>query len=204
MNKVLIITTGRTGSTNLSKGISSTLNYKFYDEPFHIDKENSHNILLQKIKNESNIVVKHIWYHRINNTIIDDFLKLLISEFDEVFILLRKNSKEHYESIINLQYKKEIQKNVFEKYNYDDIPDSFIKKYKNKFPIDSLIYQIQYLEKFSNDNNIKKIYYENIYSKDINSNFKIIKKILPNIKENIKNFLDINKRQRFFGSKYKI
>jgi len=86
MNKVLIITTGRTGSTNLSKGISSTLNYKFYDEPFHIDKENSHNILLEKIKNESNIVVKHIWYHRINNTTIDDFLELLINEFDEVFV----------------------------------------------------------------------------------------------------------------------
>jgi len=203
MSKILVITIGRTGSTNLCKGIADILNLEFIDEPFNpLKSKEVWSFNQSKIKSSKDIIVKHIWFHTVDNIFYLDFLKILTQDFDEVFILTRKNIKEHFESIVNLKYKTKLNQDIFGKYVFEDIPFSFIENYKNT------TLNLEKLEKHNNDlkilaekNNIEIIYYEDIYSDDIDSNFDVIKKVLPNVSTNLKKFLDNKNRQRLFDSK---
>lgn len=203
MSKILVITIGRTGSTNLCKGIADTLNLQLIDEPFNpLKSKEVWSFNQSKIKSSKDIIVKHIWFHTIDNIFYLDFLKILIQDFDEVFILTRKNIKEHFESIVNLKYKTKLKQDIFEKYVFEDIPSSFIKNYKDTtLNLEKLKKHNKDLKILAEETNIKIIYYEDIYSDNIDSNFSVIKKVLPSISNDFKKFLDNKNRQRIFDSK---
>ena len=197
MSKILIITIGRTGSTNLSKGLAADLNLKLIDEPFNPSlNKYSHDFNLEKLKTKKNLIVKHIWFHTPIEYNYKKFLQELITYFDKVFILVRSNIKEHYESLINLKYRTITKSNVFEKYNYNDIPSEFKEDYKDTLTVEKLNSYVEYLYNFSTDNSIPTIYYEKLYSEDIRSNVNYIRKFIPEVSENINNFLNPVNRQR--------
>lgn len=203
MSKILVITIGRAGSTNLCKGLADNLNLELIDEPFNpLKSKQTHVFNQSKIKLSKNIIVKHIWFHTIDNIFYLDFLRILIKKFDKVFILTRKNTKEHFESIVNLKYKTKLNQNVFEKYLFEDIPSDFIEEYQNNtLNIKKLKKHNKDLKILAEETNIKIVYYEDIYSDNIDSNFSVIKKVLPNISNDFKKFLDNKNRQRIFVSK---
>lgn len=82
--KILIIALPRTGSTSLLKKISKDRNLKSFFEPF----DGTNRVIYN---NEDNSVVKTIISHHQNNL-------ELISNFDEIIFLNRRNLKELIES----------------------------------------------------------------------------------------------------------
>jgi len=198
VSKILIITIGRTGSTNLSKGLAANLNLKLFDEPFNPSlNKYSHDFNLKKLKTKKSLIVKHIWFHTPVEYNYKNFLQEFITYFDKIFMLVRSNIKEHYESLVNLKYRTNTKVNVFEKYNYNDIPSKFKEDYKNILTIEKLSSYVEYLHNFSIDNNIPILYYEKLYSEDIHSNVDYIRKFIPEISENINTYLNPVNRQRF-------
>lgn len=85
----------RCGSTQLSKWLSTELNYKWYNEPHNDVVETE-----QPQLGENNIVVKEIWHHihQLPN------FKKYISSFDKVIGLIRENIRECAISIQHFRY----------------------------------------------------------------------------------------------------
>jgi len=189
--KLLILTLGRSGSTNLFNSLVNEYKCIGIDEPFinsnGIDKKQEN---LNKIKNLNNIVVKHIISHEFVD--IDELQKY----FDKKVILIRKNINKHLESIINLKYKQSInQNNSHSKYIFDDIPKVFIETHKNNI-LNYINYYNKLLNKISQKYNIPIIFYEDIYSDNIENNLVNIQNNFDNISNSFKKNLDSSKKYR--------
>jgi len=194
--KILIITLGRTGSTNLCKGISKIHSLELLDEPFNKSNEKLFDYYFSKIKNSKAIIVKHIISQTPKNEKYTDFIPKLIKEFDFVITLGRKNTKEHYESLCNLRYKNENNENSFTKYQYETIPESFKSYYKSILTIEKLQKYHSIIESISDEHKIPKLYYEDLYSNSIDENYKKMKSTLPFISEKIKKYLNSDNKFR--------
>ena len=188
--KILFVTLGRTGSTNLCRGLSKTLSLDFLDEPFNKNNSKLFDYYYSKIKNSESIIVKHIITQTTKDLKYTEFLKKLIKEFDYVISLGRKNIKEHYESLCNLRYRNETNKNVHEQYQFESIPEQFKTYYNSILTTEKLKEYQDEIEIISDKNKLTKLYYEDVYSHDIEKNYKNIKLILPFVNENLKKYLD--------------
>lgn len=195
--KILFITLGRTGSTNLCKGISKIHSLELLDEPFNKSNEKLFDYYFSKIKNSKSIIVKHIISQTPKkNEKYTDFIQELIQHFDFVVTLGRKNTKEHYESLCNLRYKNENNQNSFTKYQYKSIPESFKSYYESILTIEKLEKYHSIVESISDEHKIPKLYYEDLYSNSIDENYKKIQSILPFLSEKIKKYLDSQNKFR--------
>jgi len=197
MSSILVITVGRAGSTNLCRGLAKTLKLKFVDEPFSpVNIPDVHSFYESNLNSPSNVIVKHIWWHTPKGVSYLKFLKKLINNFDYTFILTRRNTKEHFESLVNLKYRTENKDDVFSNYFFEDIPNSFIKNYKKLLDVDKLKIYNSNLVAFGKENNIEVVYYEDVYSDDIENNFNTIKGVINFIPSSLKSFLNNKNRQR--------
>ena len=211
--KILFITLGRTGSTNLCKGLSKTLSLDFLDEPFNKINAKLFDHYYSKIKNSESIIVKHIisqtnessstkYLHEgiVSVTTEDfkynEFIKKLIKEFDYVISLGRKNIKEHYESLCNLRYRNETNQSGHQQYQFESIPEQFKTYYSSILTIEKLQEYHDKIENIADKNKLTKLYYEDVYSHNIEKNYKKIKSILPFVNENLKKYLDRKNKLR--------
>ena len=153
--KILIYSTGRSGSGNLCKLLSENLNYKKIDEPFNKKLWRNNEYQLNNLY-ENNIVCK---------CLIDDWdydgsgiknVNQLFSLFDKVIILTRENTQEQAESLVLALNKKRWNHKYF-------IDESFL--FKNKKNINNFINSIKKQNLKLNGLNGLKVTYEGIYFK---------------------------------------
>lgn len=197
MSSILVITVGRAGSTNLCRGLAETLNLRFVDEPFSpVNIPDVHSFYEANLNAPSNVIVKHIWWHTPKGVSYLKFLKKLANNFQHTLILTRRNTKQHFESLVNLKYRTQNKDDVFSNYFFEDIPKSFIENYKKVLDVDKLKAYNDNLIAFGKESNIEVVYYEDVYSDDIESNFKTIKGIINHIPSSFKSFLNNKNRQR--------
>lgn len=172
---IIIVSSPRSGGTNLMKSISSFYNKKYYFEP---------DITKNQVEfNYKKDVVKYIPYHIdwIDNEELYDYDKILdkISKFKNIILLDRKNKEHQAESFYHLIH--------YGTYYKNWIPTKINKNENEYRKIKQFLYRTSYvIEKLSKDLNISINYYEDVYlHKKINN-------------ENIK--LDL----QFFDKKYKL
>ncbi len=142
--KILIISLPRTGSTSLLYKIAKERNLKPFFEPF----DGTNRVIYN---NEDNSVVKTIICHHKNNL-------ELISKFDEVILLNRRNIKELIESHSYQTYFSKTGYNSNNPYVYKQPPQEII----NLCTSDILNWneEIKYLSEITK---IPIIYYEDIF-----------------------------------------
>ena len=73
--KILFVTLGRTGCTNLCRGLSKTLSLDLLDEPFNKNNSKLFDYYYSKIKNSESIIVKHIITQTTKDLKYTEFLK---------------------------------------------------------------------------------------------------------------------------------
>ena len=166
--KLLILSSGRAGSTSLQKGLCNSIeNTKPHFEPFNLkrpDAINSNDKLKKHIININNLSKKSIYIeknliHQPNdiypNSIIDFYLNYILY-FDKVILLVRKDVNEIANSYSNA--------NLNNNWHYfykpvKNIPSDIKKRYlydaKN---FNNLLYTLSDITK------IPIIYYENLFS----------------------------------------
>lgn len=194
--KIIIITTGRTGSTNLLNSLINQTNFLGLDEPFIKNDLKNKNKKIELINKNKNIIVKHIISHNIN---IDN---IFLEKFDSKVILLRKNIKKHVESIIFSKYQdylydnnKILKKRHHLKYNFSEVPSDFVQKFEKELT-EWTIKNNEVLLNLSQIYNIPIIYYEDIYSENIENNYRNLKKVFPFITLDIKKYFNPKKKYR--------
>lgn len=149
--KILIISLPRTGSTNLMRDLSRKHKIKSVFEPFDGSDRESYNM------NMKNIVLKTIVEQQPNKDLpYLDFIKDLISQFDQTILLSRRNLNECAQS------------HAYFVYNRGNGFTSNSEYFWEPTPIDDLCFRNitkwnGILEKLSNDLEIPITYYEDIY-----------------------------------------
>ena len=160
--RVLILSLPRTGSTTLLKKIAIDKNLKPFFEPFDGSNRNPYNF-------EDNSVVKTIICHHPNNL-------ELISKFDEVILLSRRNLKELIESHSYQTYFSKNGYNSNNPYLYKTPPQEIINlctsdiiKWNKEIRYLSKIIKtpITYYEDIYNPNDIERLKKGNINEFDV-------------------------------------
>jgi hypothetical protein len=189
---ILVISLPRTGSTVLSKSISSYYNIPLYLEPFNDTIENQ--VSYDSLINKKNKVVKTMIHHRPNG-ILHDFMDEFCFSFDKVILLSRRKLNDACLSwnynIIN----KKLSNQWHEKYHIENESEytnhqtnSFFERISKK------------LNEISDRIEIPIVYYEDLYS----GNEILVKKTLSimldnsNIYEYIKDIIHPSKKYRQF------
>ena len=153
--KILIYSTGRSGSGNFCKLLSEALKYKKIDEPFNKKLWRNNEYQLNDLY-ENNIVCK---------CLIDEWdydgsgiknVNELFSLFDKVIILTRENVQDQAESVVLALNKRRWNHKYF-------INESFL--FKNKKNINNWINNIKKQNLKLNGLNGLKVTYEGIYFK---------------------------------------
>ena len=128
--KILILGTGRSGTTSLLNAIGNQ-GYHTISEPYNSDIrtfKTSYEYPLKELEITKNLVVKCVPYEKPisykENWI--TFMKEFSSYFDTTIFLDRKNFEEHYLSVINLWYKRYTKQNVMDSWTESSIPKDFI------------------------------------------------------------------------------
>lgn len=147
--KILIIAIPRTGSSNLLYDLAIKHNLKPIYEPFDGSGRAKY------IKNEDNIVLKTMIFQT-------SAPKDLISEFDEIILLSRKNLIECAQSYAYFSKNKKNGFKSYYSYFYENVEDDEFQQIYDRIQIlDSS------LKKLSKEVNIPITYYEDIY--DLNN-----------------------------------
>ena len=87
---ILVLSTYRTGSTNLCKQLSKQYAYENLDECFHESIPDVHKNAVRYISKNKNCVVKLFPYH-IEKSPIENLLQELILYAEKVIVLVRKD-----------------------------------------------------------------------------------------------------------------
>tara|TARA_B100001175_G_C19499950_1_gene637523 strand:- start:68 stop:697 length:630 start_codon:yes stop_codon:yes gene_type:complete len=180
--KILIISPPRAGSSSLIYSIAELSNYESIYEPY-IDP------LISKRKFErapypysvpDNCVVKMLSYqvpkkYGKQNKFLD-YIVSVYKDYDKVILLNRKNEKEHFESLVNLQVKNNRRnwgpKAPSKPWYYDDISDEL-----HQFDSDLYARYRKVIDEISTKLSIPIIYYEDLYGLDRDKSLKIIKSL---------------------------
>lgn len=143
---ILIIALPRTGSTSLLYSLSERRNLKPLFEPF----DGTDRVIYNKQKD---VVVKTIICHHPDNY-------ELIKDFDEVFLLTRKNIVECVEShAYQTYYSKQKNYDSNKAYVYDNVPLDVYEQCYN-----DIVKWNKELKELSENLNLPIIYYENIHN----------------------------------------
>ena len=173
--KILIISSPRAGSSSLIYSITELSNYESIYEPYinQLSERTEERIPYPYVVPD-NCVVKMLSYQvpkKYGNK--DDFLGYIASvykDYDRVILLNRKNEKEHFESLVNLQIRNKNRKDVFAPWYYSDI-----KKDLHLFDTKLYIRYRKVIDEISTELSIPIIYYEDLYGSDRNKSLKILK-----------------------------
>ena len=173
--KILIISSPRAGSSSLIYSITELSNYESIYEPYinQLSERTDERIPYPYVVPD-NCVVKMLSYQvpkKYGNK--DDFLGYIASvykDYDRVILLNRKNEKEHFESLVNLQIRNKNRKDVFAPWYYSDI-----KKDLHLFDTKLYIRYRKVIDEISTELSIPIIYYEDLYGSDRNKSLKILK-----------------------------
>lgn len=156
--RILIIANERTGSTTLMKGLSNLFNIPFVREPFLPKELDSANYNFD----ENSIIVKTLIGQQNTNESHFIFLKKIISKFDYIILLGRKNVNERYESLLTAQKTKLWHLKYSKKnYEFNDLEKYFFKNYT--------IVTNELLLLFGKEINKEIIWYEDLFSNFHNS-----------------------------------
>lgn len=147
--KILIIALPRTGSTSLLYKLAKDKKLKPIFEPFDGSSRELYNT------NDDNVIVKTIISHHTNNL-------ELITEFNEIILLNRRNFSEHLESHSYQTYFKNFGYNSNNKYIYKKPPTEITELCK----ADLIKWKIE-LENISKKIDVEISYYEDLF--DLNS-----------------------------------
>lgn len=184
IQKILILGQPRSGTSSLLDGISLQ-NYLRISEPFNPNLvDRGYKYPLKQLETHDRVVVKLISLQEhipIESKDIVEFYLNFSNLFDKIILLKRNNSKEHFESLLNLYWhlkrKKESPTLNFpsshKKYMFNDT-----LKYDS-----SLVNSVKIDQKETEDNinkiseklNIQSTSYEDLYGEDRNKSFEIIK-----------------------------
>jgi len=205
MSKILILGVGRSGTTNLLRGLGHCLSYKKYGEPFNKHREPIHTI--KEVLSHKDVIVKTLidqmdYEHWVNfKGDIEDFFKKTIDfnlnflkNFDHVILLDRKNQKENIES-------REYQRTYGNRHTwhtpYFIDPSPFKNDKLYKIIKDTVTYGGKSIETVSKQINIPITWYEDLYSGDKNKIKPIIDSWGLEIEiEKLYPYLDPSKRYR--------
>jgi len=199
--KILIVGVGRCGTTSLMNAFSAQ-NYFKISEPYNrkIWKEIKWNHPIEKLNTEENIIVKTLIGQtpKSYNNSWFNFIEDCIQYFNKVIWLDRKDIQSHYESVVNLWYRKKTEQNLFDKWRMEDIPKDIIKQYDDS---EFYIHKKDFQETIDNLNQ-KVTWYEDLYGEDRNKSLDIIKSWNLNIDANKMNQdLHPSKKLRQFEKK---
>lgn len=183
--KILLLSLARTGSTTLSQVLSRSYQIPLFFEPFHIGKDASvQKSAFDRMHTGKPGVYKVIFPYIYKESTIgyEEFYNNLFKHFDIVVALTRSNDVAHFESIVNLNYKKHLHnsKNVFSPYRYSDIPDSFKEQLKDEYYTGFLTNKLSFLN-FSLKSCIPVIYYEEIFKDDLEKSYQYLTRFFPDI-----------------------
>lgn len=150
--KILILSTPRSGSTNLGKALGEVLNLKYIHEPFHIIRLRNNAFNYPKFINNFQ-VVKSLIYQKPKYT--SDFYTDISTRFDRIILLSRENCEESAKSL-----------HFARKSTNWDYPYTLSEKvnFNNEYH-QQISYQTQ-LKEFSNLFNYPVTWYEKLYSGD--------------------------------------
>lgn len=159
--KILLLYTPRSGSTAILKYFEKIkTEYKCFNEPwFEWMVENVH-----KNKNEYvDLITKQNIFVKSAYKTLPVSLDTLLTDFDKIVILLRKNQKEQVESSILVHKEESFLNNTPRNYNlYSIADDEFQKTY------DRYSFLNETLFNFGTLNNLPIFYYEDLYYRNFN------------------------------------
>ena len=162
--KILLLYTPRAGSTSILKYFEKIkTEYECFNEPwFDWMIENVH-----KNKNEySDLITKENIFVKSAYKTLPVSLDTLLTDFDKIVILLRKNQKEQVESSILVHKEATFLNSIPRNYNvYNIMDDEFQKTY------DRYSFLNETLFNFGTLNNLPIFYYEDLYYGDFNPLF---------------------------------
>ena len=203
--KILIVGIVRSGTTSLMNAFRDQEFFKI-SEPYNYD-------LWKKIKwsyppieifNKKNIIVKTLVNQvpeSYENSWIS-FIKEFIKYFDKIMYINRKDSKSHWESYMNLHYKKANDKSYFSRWKIEDIPQNIIYDLNNSDVKKDFDLQNKMFCNLTDNLNQTVTWYEDLYGEDRNKSLDIIKSWNLNIDVNKMNQdLHPSKKLRQFGKK---
>ena len=162
--KILLLYTPRSGSTSILKYFEKIkTEYECFNEPwFEWMVENIH-----KNKNEyADLITKNNIFVKSAYKTLPVSLDTLLTDFDKIVILLRKNQKEQVESSILVHKEATFLNSIPRNYNvYNIMDDEFQKTY------DRYSFLNETLFNFGTLNNLPIFYYEDLYYGDFNPLF---------------------------------
>jgi len=200
--KRLLLSQGRTGSRNLVRYIKeSNKKIKVYKEPFNtiaIKDTNIFTPLNEIISDTDNFVENKIGKgslpEELQNLSIDDLVYYLLSNFDIIGILSRKDLTAQTESVLNAKFS-----NIWDsQYLYKDVDINLFPEFKNQLKNEKK--QLDYI---SNNFDIPIFYYEDLYINNQKNNLKLFCDYFQiAFDENIMNYhMNINKKYRVDNKK---
>jgi hypothetical protein len=192
--KVILIYTPRSGSTSILEYFAkSKPDYKCYNEPWFdwmIENIYKNEIKYSELIKKENIFVKSAL------KTLPVSLYTLLTDFDKVIILLRKNKKEQVESCIMTNQEEAFLNNTPRKYNVYNITEEELKNANDRYDfLNSTLYE------FGMTNNIPIFYYEDLYYGDFKPLFDELK--IEYNTEYYNQYLNISKKYRIGDAKIK-
>jgi hypothetical protein len=185
--KILLLYTPRSGSTSILKYFKKIKNeYECFNEPwFEWMIENVH-----KNKNEyvDLITKKNIFVKSAYKTL-PVSLDTLLTDFDKIVILLRKNQKEQVESSILTHKEESFLNNTPRDYNLYSITDD-----EFQITYDRCSFLNETLFNFGTLNNLPIFYYEDLYYNDFTSLFNELN--IEHNEEYFNEYLNTSKKYR--------
>ncbi len=200
--KRLLLSQGRTGSLNLVRYVKeSNKKLKVYREPFNTTAIKDTNIFIplsQIIKDTNNFVENKIGKgslpEELQNLSTDDLMYYLLSNFDIIGILSRRDLNLQTQSVLNAK----LSNTWNSQYLYKDVDVNLFPEFK-----DQLKNEKTQLEYISNNYNIPIFYYEDLYINSQKENLKLFCDYFQiTFDENIMNFhMNISKKYRIDTNK---
>ena len=174
-NKVLIVGVPRSGTTSLMDGFYKQGYYKV-SEPYNpkIWIKIKHSYPLKQLEEYPTLVVKTI-VGQVHDSWKGDwqsFIVELSKQFDKVILLDRRDNNEHYTSMLNLDYKLYLSRELgedthpFKKWREEEIPPMFAIGYKAAGGEDRLLSLKTELNELANKLSTDVDYYEDLYGED--------------------------------------
>ena len=210
--KVLIVGVPRSGTTSLMSGFHDQGYYKI-SEPYNpfIWINTKHGYPLKELEQYPTLIVKTL-VSQIHDSWKGDWLSFIVElskHFDKVILLDRRDNKEHYTSMVNLDYKLYLQRvlgedtHPFKKWREEEIPSMFEAGYKSGGGEAKLISLKTQLNELANKLSINVDYYEDLYGEDrMIAEHKIKEWEIDNIDvQKLVKYLDPSKKLKQFGKK---
>jgi hypothetical protein len=167
--KIVILAIARTGSTSFANSIKNQDYYTLL-EPYAYSRGKAYQVPPKEVKFHPKFCVKSVVTQtqgvNLRKDQIVDFNLKLVSKFDKVILLDRRDIVTHAQSLAHIGYLHSLEdKDLHRKYNYQDIPPLLESElYNNAYNI--LKESKDILKIISDKTQEEIVYYEDIFNKD--------------------------------------